>query len=414
MKGGVLASIDVGTTKVVTVVAEVLPEQPLRIMGVGIAAARGLNRGMVENLRDASESIRTSVDQAERSSGTRILSAHVSITGPHLSCANNRGIVAIPDREHPISRDDVTRVIDGSRIISIPTNREIIHAVPRYFVVDGQDHVTDPVGMYGQRLDVETHIISGLSTVLQNQTKCIESAGVQVESLIAAPLAAAEAVLEAEEKRQGVMLADIGGGTTDIAVFVDGSICHSQILPVGGNHITRDLVIGLRCPYQAAEDAKELFGHALPSAIDAEETVELEVFGAEGRKSIQRRRIAEIIQARVEELFEMMMREVRRSVHDDILSAGLVLTGGTANLAGIPSLAEQVTGLPARVGAPHHLQGLVDTLSDPAYAASVGVLQWAVGEFEAGMWHARQRSFGLSGGDFWQRLTRWARVLLPE
>jgi cell division protein FtsA len=368
---------------------------------------------MVENLRDASESIRASVEQAERSSGTRILSAHVGVAGPHISCLNNRGIVAIPDRERAISQDDVARVLDGARIVSIPTNREIIHAVARYYIVDGQDHVTDPVGMYGQRLDVETHIITGLSTVLQNATKCVESAGVQVESLIAASLAGAEAVLDEEEKRQGVVLVDIGGGTTDIALFVEGSVCHTQVLPVGGNHLTRDLVIGLRCPYQAAEDAKALFGHALPSAVDPEETVELDVFGAEGRKSVQRRRIAEIVQARVEEICEMVMREVRRAVHDDILSAGLVLTGGSANLTGIAALAEQVTGLPARVGAPRNLQGLVDTLCDPAYAASVGVLQWAVREFESGMWHAQQRSF-LVPGDLWQRLSRWARVLLPE
>ncbi len=413
MKGGVFASIDVGTTKVCTVVGEVLPDQPLRILGVGIAAANGLSRGMVENLRDASESVRTSVVQAEHSSGTRILSAHVSVAGPHISCQNNRGIVAIPDRDRPISHDDVARVLDGARIVSIPTNREIIHAVPRYYIVDGQDHVTDPVGMYGQRLDVETHIISGLSTVLQNETKCVESSGVQVESLIVSSLASAEAVLETEEKRQGVVLADIGGGTTDIALFVEGSVCHTQVLPVGGNHLTRDLVIGLRCPYRAAEDAKALFGHALPSSIDPEETVELDVFGAEGRKSVQRRRIAEILQARVEELFEMIIREVRRAVHDDILSAGIVLTGGTANLTGIADLAEQVTGLPARVGAPRNLQGLIDTLCDPAYAASVGVLQWAVHEFESGMWYAHQRSMPFKG-DFWQRLTRWARVLLPE
>ena len=224
MKGGVFASIDVGTTKICTVVGEVLPEQPLRILGVGIAAANGLNRGMVENLHDASESIRSSVEQAERSSGTRILSAHVGVTGSHISCLNNRGIVAIPDRERPISQDDVSRVLDGARIVSIPTNRDIIHAVPRYYIVDGQDHVSDPIGMYGQRLDVETHIITGLSTVLQNLTKGVESAGVQVETLILAPLASAEAVLETEEKRQGVVLADIGGGVTDIALFVDGSV----------------------------------------------------------------------------------------------------------------------------------------------------------------------------------------------
>jgi cell division protein FtsA len=413
MKGGVFASIDVGTTKVCTVVGEVLPEQPLRILGVGIAAANGLSRGMVENLHDAAASIRTSVEQAERSSGTRILSAHVGVTGPHITCANNRGIVAIPDRERPIGQDDVARALDGSRIVSIPTNREIIHSVPRYFVVDGQDHVSDPIGMYGQRLDVETHIITGLSTVLQNETKCVESAGVQVETLIVAALASAEAVLDLEEKRQGVVLVDIGGGTTDIAVFAEGSICHTAVLPVGGGHITRDLVVGLRCPYQAAEDAKALYGHALPSAVDAEETVELNVFGSEERRSVQRRRIAEIVQARAEEICEMVLREVRHAVHDDILSAGLVLTGGTANLAGIAQLAEQVTGLPARVGAPRNIQGLVDTLADPAYAASVGLLQWAVREFAAGMWHAQQRPF-LVPGDLWQRISRWARVLLPE
>lgn len=413
MKGGVFASIDVGTTKVCTVVGESLPEQPLRILGVGIAAANGLSRGMVENLHNAAASIRTSVEQAERSSGTRILSAHVGVTGPHITCANNRGIVAVPDRERPIGQDDVARALDGSRIVSIPTNREIIHSVPRYFVVDGQDHVTDPIGMYGQRLDVETHIVTGLSTVLQNETKCVESAGVQVETLIVAALASAEAVLDAEEKRQGVVLVDIGGGTTDIAVFAEGSICHTAVLPVGGGHITRDLVVGLRCPYQAAEDAKALYGHALPSAVDAEETVELNVFGSEERRSVSRRRIAEIVQARAEEICEMVLREVRRAVHDDILSAGLVLTGGTADLAGIAQLAEQVTGLPARVGAPRNIQGLIDTLADPAYAASVGLLQWAVREFAAGTWHTQQRPF-LVPGDLWQRISRWARVLLPE
>lgn len=413
MKGGVFASIDVGTTKVCTVVGEVLPDQPLRILGVGIASADGLNRGMVENLRDASESIHVSVEKAERASGTRILSAHVGVSGPHISCLNNRGIVAIPEREQAISDDDMTRVLDGARIVSIPTNREIIHIVPRYYIVDGQDHVTDPLGMFGQRLDVETHIVTGLSTVLQNMTKCVESAGVQVETLILVPLASAEAVLEEEEKRQGVVMADIGGGTTDIAVFVDGSVCHTAVLPVGGNHLTRDLVIGLRCPYQTAEDAKALYGHAMPSAIDPEETVELSAFGSEETKSVQRRRIAEILQARVEEILEMVMREVRRAVHDDILSAGLVLTGGTANLTDMAILADQVTGLPARIGAPRNLQGLIDTLCDPAYASSVGVLQWAVRQYEAGMWHSQQRSFGVPG-DFWQRLTRWARVLLPE
>ncbi|MEX1253833.1 MAG: cell division protein FtsA [Dehalococcoidia bacterium] len=413
MKGNVFTSIDVGSTKVVTLVGEMLPEQPLRILGVGVAAAHGLNRGMVENLRDAGESIRTSVDQARRSSGVPVGSAFVSVAGPHISCQNNRGIVAIPDRERPISHDDVLRVLDGSQIVAIPTNREVIHAVPRFFVVDGQEHVTDPVGMYGQRLDVETHIVTGLSTVLQNLAQCVANAGVRMEQPVLASLASAEAVLSDEEKSQGVVLVDIGAGTTDVAAFVEGAVYHTAVLPLGGGHLTRDLVVGLRCPYQAAEDAKTLFGHSLPGAIDAEETVEIDAFGEEGRKSVPRRRIAEIVQARIEEICELAMQEVRRSVHDDILSAGLVLTGGTANLPGIATAAEQATGLPARVGAPRNLQGLVDALCDPAYATSVGVLQWAVRQYEVGTWHAQQRVAPV-GGDLWQRLTRWARVLLPE
>jgi cell division protein FtsA len=267
--------------------------------------------------------------------------------------------------------------------------------------------------MFGQRLDVETHIITGLSTMLQNATKCVESAGIQVESLIATPLASAESALELEEKQQGVVLVDMGGGTTDIAVFVEGSIIHTASLPVGGNHITRDLVVGLRCPYQAASDVKELYAHALPSAVAPEETVELQVFGAEEHRTVQRRRIAEIVQARVEETFEMVMREVRRAVQDDILSAGLVIAGGTANLSGIAQLAEQVTGLPARTGVARNIQGLVDTLYDPAYVGSVGLLQWAVREFELSSWHAHQRA-PVAGGDLWARFTRWVRVLLPE
>jgi cell division protein FtsA len=369
---------------------------------------------MVENIRDASTSIRASVEKAERSSGTRIVAAHVSAAGPHISCTNNRGIIAIPDRDRPINQDDIARVLDAARIVSIPTNRDIMHAVPRYYVVDGQDHVTDPLGMFGQRLDVETHIITGLTTVLQNLTKCVESAGVHVETLIASPLASAQAVLREEEKRQGVVLADIGGGTTDVALFLDGSVVHTAVLPVGGNHLTRDLVVGLRCPYQAAEDAKARFGHALPEGVDPTEMVELDAFGEDGRKSVSRRLIAEVLRARVEEICEMVMQETKRAMNGDMISAGLVLTGGTANLAGIATVAEQVTGLPARVGVPQNLQGLVDMLGDPAYATGVGVLEWAIHEFEMGAWQQSSRRAPAMGGDLWQRVQRWARVLLPE
>jgi cell division protein FtsA len=412
-RGGTFASIDVGTTKICTIVGEVSHDDEMRILGVGTAPSAGLTRGMVENIRDATEAIRNSVEKAEKSSGTRILSAHVGVAGTHIGCLNNRGIIAIPDRSRPIMPDDVTRVLDGARVVSIPTNREIIHVIPRYYVVDGQDHISDPVGMYGTRLDVETHIVTGIDASLQNLNKCVESIGVQVDGLILEPLAAAEAVLDEEEKEQGVVLADIGGGTTDIALFIDGSVFHTAVLPVGGNHVTRDVVVGLRAPYQAAEEAKRAFGHAIPSMVEASEEITVEAFGSEGSKTEPRRRLCEIVQARCEEIMEMVSAEVKRAVHDDIISAGIVLTGGGAKLAGIDLLAEQVTGWPARVGMPRNLHGLTDTLIDPAYATSVGLLQWAVHEAEASTWHRAPRA-SLDLGGVWRRLGNWARVLLPE
>ncbi len=412
-RGGTFASIDIGTTKVCTVVGEMTSDEDMRILGVGIAPSEGLTRGMVENIRDATESIRAAVDKAERSSGTRILSAHAGIAGQHISCLNNRGIIAIPDRGRAIMPDDVTRVLDGARVVSIPTNREMIHVIPRYYIVDGQDNVTDPVGMYGSRLDVETHIVTGVDSAIQNLTKCVENCGVQVDGLILEPLASAEAVLDEEEKQQGVVLADIGGGTTDVAVFIEGSVCHTAVLPVGGNHVTRDVVVGLRAPYQAAEDAKRKWAHAIPSMVDAGDEISIEAFGSEGTKTELRRRLCEIVQARMEEILEMVTAEVKRAVHDDIVSAGIVLTGGGAKLTGIELLAEQVTGWPARVGMPRHLQGLTDQLIDPAYSTSVGLLQWAVHEAEASTWHRASRpSINLNG--VWRRVGSWARVLLPE
>lgn len=414
MKGGTYAAIDMGTTKVCTLVGEVATTGDLRILGVGVAPSAGLGKGMVENIREATEAIRASVEKAERASGTRILSAHVGISGAHVQSINNRGIVAVPDRHHPISRDDVARALEGAKIISIPTNREILHVLPRYFIVDGQDSVTDPIGMYGQRLDVEAHIITVSSSAVANVTKVVEGAGVQVDELVLEPIAAGEAVLTAEEKRQGVIVADIGGGCTNISVYVEGSIQHSSALPVGGNHITRDLVVGLRCPYHSAEEAKEIYGHALPSQVDPSQTIEVEAFGAERLRSYSRRALCEIIQARTEEILEMVITDVTRAVGLELVSAGLVLTGGTARLPAIDLLAEQVTGLPARVGVPSHIFGLVDELMDPSFAASVGLLQWAVGtpELAAIATHAPSRPTAFDG--LFKKIGTWFRVLLPE
>lgn len=380
MANATFAAIDVGTTKVCTIVAEVTPHGELRILGVGVTPSQGISRGQVDNIQGAIEAIAASVHRAERASGTRILSAHVGISGPHISSMNSRGIVAIADPRHPITESDVQRALDSARIVNIPNNREVVHVVPRYYIVDGQDHVIDPVGMFGSRLDVETHIVTTGGSSMHNLIRCVEGAGVRVESLILQQLAAAEAVMEREELEQGAVLIDIGGGTTDIAVFEGGAVVHTAVLPVGGQHMTRDLVVALRVPLPAAETAKREHGHAIPSMTDDDEDVELDAFGADGRKTVPRHLIAQVLQARTEEMFERVYAEIRRGADPDVLSAGVVLAGGAAALPGIDMLAEEVLRMPARVGRPHHLAGLSDLLHDPAYATSVGLLRWALKE----------------------------------
>ena len=378
MKENVLAAIDVGSSKVCTLVAETTPENDLRVLGIGITPSEGVKKGMVDNIQGATEAIAESVQRAERSSGTKIVSAYVSISGNHTTSLNNRGISTIPGKQRPITDEDIERALDGARSLSLPTNREVLHSIARFFIVDGQEQVTDPVGMYGQRLDMDTHIVTGSVTAIQNLTQCIEGAGVQVEMLVFSPLAAAEAVLEDEEKEQGVILADVGGGTTDIAVFVDGSVFHTTVLPVGGYHLTHDLVAGLRGPFSHVEELKLRYGSCLPSRIDAEEIVELEAFGGQRTKEISRRRIAEILQARVEEILEMVYIDVKRAGFDDMVAAGLVFTGGTADLPGLIELSELVLRMPVRIGVPSGVYGLADSLNSPAYATSVGLLRWAV------------------------------------
>jgi cell division protein FtsA len=416
LRDNILAAIDVGSSKICTLVAEVTPDEDLRILGVGITPSQGVRKGMVDNIQEATEAIASSIERAERSSGSRILAAHVSIGGNHAQSMNNRGIATIPGKQRPITGEDIERALEGARSLSLPTNREILHTIARSFVVDGQDHVSDPVGMFGQRLDVDTHIITGSVTAIQNLTQCVEGAGVQVEDLVFAPLAAAEAVLEEEEKQQGVVLADIGGGTTDVAVFVDGTVFHTCVLPVGGYHLTHDLVAGLRAPFSHVEEVKVNFGCALPSQVDAEETVEVEAFGGQRTKEVPRRRIAEILQARVEEILEMIYIDVKRAGFDEMIAAGLVLSGGTASLPAIADLSEMLLHMPVRIGIPKGIHGLADSLNSPAYATSVGLLHWAAqhnghnGHGPKGP--SRLPEFQLGGA--LEAAWRWLKTLIPK
>ncbi len=407
-----IAAIDVGTTKVCTIVAEVTPHQELRILGVGVGPSAGLERGMVNNIQTAIEAIASSVERAERASGTRILSAHVGIAGPHVSSMNSRGIVAIADPRHPINEGDIHRALESARIVNVPTNREVIHVVPRFYVVDGQDHVIDPSGMFGSRLDVETHVVTSSTSATHNLIQCVEGAGVRVESLILEPLASAEAVLTNEEMQQGVVIVDIGGGTTDVAVFIDGAVVHTAVLPIGGVHMTRDLVVALKVPQPSAEQSKRKHGHVIPSMVADDEEVEVEAFGSEGTKQVQRRLMAQVLQARTEELFEMVLTEIRRGADPEMLSAGIVLSGGASGLPAIDLLAEEVMGLPARVGRPRHLAGLSDLLHDPAYATSVGLLRWALKEQEI-MFRSTPAPVPALGGIF-RKVAHLMRVILPQ
>jgi cell division protein FtsA len=406
------AAIDVGTTKVCTVVGEVTPAQELRILGVGIGPSAGLSKGMVDNIQAAIEAISSSVERAERASGTRIVSAHVGIAGPHVSSMNSRGIVAIADPRNPIQESDVQRSLESARIVNVPTNREVIHVVPRYYVVDGQDNVVDPVGMFGSRLDVETHVVTASTSAMNNLVQCVEGAGVRVDGLILEPLASAEAVVEREEMDHGAVICDIGGGTTDIAVFERGAVTHTAVLPIGGLHMTRDLVAGLRVPQPAAEQAKREYGHSIPSMVDENDEVEIDAFGSDGRRTVRRRLMAEVLQARVEELFELVLAEVNRGSDVEVLAAGVVLTGGASSLTGIDMLAEDVLKLPTRIGRPRHLAGLSDILHDPAYATAVGLLRWALKEREI-MFRSSPVPVASLGG-LMRKVAHLMRVVLPQ
>ena len=401
-----IVGIDVGTTKICTLVGEVNEAGELNIVGVGVAPSRGMRKGMVINVAEATEAIAASVEKAERTSGYQIERAYVSIAGSHISGVNSRGVVAISRGEGGITTDDIDRALEAAQAIAIPHNQEVLHIVPRTFTVDGQNGIRDPIGMYGFRLEVEAHIVMGASSAIQNLVKCVEALDIGVVELVLGPLAAGAAVLTDTEREMGVVLADIGGGTTDIGVFIEGSVWHTTVLAVGGNHLTNDLAIGLRAPFTVAENLKIEYGQARSDAVGLDETVEVDMFGDNGHQRVSRRLLAQILEARAEEICHLIRQEIKRSGYDGLLPAGVVLCGGSAQLAGFPELAREVLQLPVRVGAPRDLKGLVDTISSPAFATSVGLLRWGLQQHTVR--RPRRR-----GGSLGQRLIQWLRAFLP-
>ena len=376
MEDLIVVGIDIGTTKTCTLVARVEGERSLRILGVGIEPSQGIKKGVIVDLTAASQSIARSIEKAQRSSGLEITSALVSLAGSHVASVNSHGVVGISGRA--IDEEDVARALEAAQAVAIPHNREIIHVIQRGFMIDGQGGIRAPLGMHGYRLEVEAHIITAAESTVENLRQCVNAAGVEVSQFVLNPLASAEVVLSETERQMGVVVCDIGGGTTDLAIYIDGDVWHTSVLPVGGNHITSDIAHGLRLPISQAEDVKKQYGHALEAEVGADETFTIRPFGEETPIQFSRRELATIVGARTEEIFDMALQEIKRSGYDGLLPAGVVLTGGASQLPGLRAMASQVLALPVRLARPENLLGLVDQLNSPAYSTSVGLLYWAL------------------------------------
>jgi len=376
MDEAVIVAIDIGTTKVCTLIAREETPGQLRILGAGIEPSQGMRKGVVVDMVAASEAVVRSVEKAERTSGMEIGSALVSLAGSHVSSVNSHGVVGVSGRT--IDEDDMARAVDAARAVAIPHNREVIHIIQRGFSIDGQEGVRKPLGMHGYRLEVETHIITASAASVENLRQCVGAAGVEVSQFVLNPLASAEVVLTETEREMGVVVCDMGGGTTDIAIYIGGDVWHTNVLAVGGDHITSDIAHGLRLPVSQAEEVKIKHGHAIKSEVSPDEYFSIKPFGEEQPVQINRQELAYVIEARVEEIFGLVLQEIKRSGYDGLLPAGLVLTGGSSVLPGMRALASRTLGVPVRIAGPENLIGMSDKLESPAYSSSVGLLRWAL------------------------------------
>ena len=368
-----ISCIDVGTTKVCSIMATPGQGGGLQVLGVGVTHTRGLHKGLVVNITEAKESIRASVRKAEQASGLTMESVYVGVTGRHITSLNKKGVVSIARGDRLVRPDDLKRVLRTARSFTIPNDRKLLHVIPRNYAIDGQVGVKNPVGLHGFRLDVETHVITAAVSSVQNLVKCIRGSNLEIEDLILEPLASSEAVLRPDERDAGVVLADIGGGTTDIAIFKNGSIWHTAILPVAGYQITRDIAIGLGLPFDVAEQMKRKYGSVMPlyDGVDEEATT----MSMENGYGVSYQDLNDIVRARVEEILKLIALELPSDYAKEV-PAGMVLTGGCANLKGIETLGQEVLGLPVRIGVPSGVYGIADILPDPAYATGVGLLLW--------------------------------------
>jgi len=410
----IIVAIDIGTTKICTLVGREEAPGQLRILGVGVEPSQGVRKGVVVDMVAASQAVVRSVEKAERTCGLEIDSALVSLAGSHVSSVNSRGVVGVAGRM--IDEGDIARAIDAAKAVNIPHNREVIHIIQRGFNIDGQEGIRKPLGMHGYRLEVETHIITASAASVENLRQCVGAAGVEVSQFVLNPLASAEVVLTETEREMGVVVCDMGGGTTDMAIYIGGDVWHTNVLAVGGDHITSDIAHGLRLPISQAEEIKIKHGHAVREEVNPDESFNVKPFGEEHEVEINRRELAHVIEARVEEIFSLVLQEIKRSGYDGLLPAGMVLTGGSSALPGIRTLASQTLNLPVRIAQPENLIGMSDKLETPAFSTGIGLLKWALLMTDIYVQPTQQRmriGGSTTSGIDWESVKSFLRRLLP-
>ncbi len=367
-----IVGLDIGTSKVVAIVGEITENDEIEIIGIGSHPSRGLKKGVVVNIESTIQSIQRAVEEAELMAGCEIHSVYAGIAGSHIRSINSHGIVAIRDEE--VTPGDVERVIDAARAVAIPADQKMLHVLPQEFIIDNQEGILEPVGMSGVRLEAKVHIVTGAVSAAQNIIKCVRRCGLEVDDIILEQLASSYSVLTDDEKALGVCLVDIGGGTTDIAVFTDGSIRHTAVIPIAGDQVTNDIAVALRTPTQYAEEIKLKFGCALTQIANPNETIEVPGVGDRRPRRLARQTLAEVVEPRYDELFTLIQAELRRSGFEDLIASGIVLTGGSSKMEGVVELAEEVFHMPVRLGMPHDVRGLADVVRNPIHATGVGLL----------------------------------------
>ena len=399
---GMIVGLDIGTSKVVAIVGEVNDENEIEIIGIGSHPSRGLKKGVVVNIESTVQSIQRAVEEAELMAGCQIHAVHAGIAGSHVKSLNSHGIVAIKDKE--VGPLDVERVIDAARAVAIPADQRILHILPQEFIIDEQEGIREPVGMSGVRLEAKVHLVTGAVSAAQNIVKCVRRCGLEVDDIILEQLASSQSVLTEDEKELGVCLVDIGGGTTDMAVFTEGAIRHTAVIPIAGDQVTNDIAVALRTPTQHAEEIKVKYACALRQLANPDDSIEVPSVGERPPRRLSRQTLAEVVEPRYEELLTLVQAELRRSGFEDLVAAGIVLTGGSSKMEGVIDLAEEVFHMPVRLGVPQGVSGLVDVVRNPIYATGVGLLQFG---------HQCRVSGGVdvtadSGFDtIWRRMKSW-------